>query len=121
MLAPYAKVGTVSSDADVTDQVEFLGLPTFDKWDVRDGRSGRKYLIKDETRKTESQLENCILNHLNGSDQLLARDILHTSPTISYVFYTFISTSYEDTMHYGKFNSAQSWKLTSSFVKKIFT
>ena len=31
---------------DVTDQVGFPGLPTFDKWDVRDGRSGGKYLIK---------------------------------------------------------------------------
>ena len=37
-----------------------------------------------------------------------------------YALYTFISTSYEDTMYSGKFDSTQAWKLTSSFVKLIF-
>ena len=44
--APYSKISTGSSDVYVTVQVEFPGLPTFVKWDVRDGRSGRKYWIK---------------------------------------------------------------------------
>ena len=55
---PYGKVGTGSSDVDVTAQVEFLGLPTFEKWDVLAGISGREYCIKDETHKTEAQLDN---------------------------------------------------------------
>ena len=44
-------VSNGSSNVDVTDQVEFKGIPTGEKWEVRDGRSGRKYWIKDETRK----------------------------------------------------------------------
>ena len=45
--APYGKVSTSSSDVDVTSQVELTGMKTFEKQDVRDGRSGRKYWIKD--------------------------------------------------------------------------
>ena len=35
--------------------------------------------------------------------------------------FTFISTSYEDTMHSGRFDSDQAWALTCKFVKRIFT
>ena len=37
---PYGKVSNGSSGADLTAQFEFPGLTTFEKWGVRDGRSG---------------------------------------------------------------------------------
>ena len=33
---------------------------------------------------------------------------------------SFISTSYDDTKHSGRFESSQAWGLTSKFVKIIF-
>ena len=39
---------------------------------------------------------------------------------MSDALYTFISTSFEDTMHSGKFDQKQAWTLTCSFVKRIF-
>ena len=119
--APYGEVSSGSSNVDITAQVELPSLPNFKKWDVRDGISGRKYWTKDETCNTEAQLGNCIWNQLTGSAQLLVCDILNDSHTMSHTLHTFISTSYEDTMHSGKFDSTQACKLTSSFVKKIFT
>ena len=74
--ALYGKVSTGSSDVDVTAQVEFPGLPNFEKWDVRDGISRRKYWIKDETLKTEAQLVNWIRTQLNGTAQVLAQNLL---------------------------------------------
>ena len=43
------------------------------------------------------------------------------SYSMSESIYVFITSSYEDTMHSGKFDSAQAWTLTCSFVKRIFT
>ena len=76
---------------------------------------------KDETCKTEAQLENWIWTQLTGSTQVLTHDILHNQYAMTHDLYTFIITSYEDTMHSIKFDSTQAWKLTSSFFKKIFT
>ena len=111
--AIYGKYITNTSDVDVTAQIELLGLPIFEKWYICDGTSGRKYWIKDETRKNEAQLKNWIWNQLTGTAQVIIRDLLHDSHTMSHNLYTFISTSDEYTMHYGKFDSNQSWKLIS--------
>ena len=111
--SPYGKVSTGSTDADVTAQVEFPGLTILEKWDVRNERSGRKYCIKYETHKTEVQLDNWMRTQLTGLDQVLAHNLLHDSHTVSHASYTFIRNSYEDTMHSGKFDSTQAWKLTS--------
>lgn len=40
--------------------------------------------------------------------------------SMSDALYTFISTSYQDTMYSGRFDSDQAWTLTCSFVKRIF-
>ena len=66
-------------------------------------------------------MDNFIWTQLTGSDQVIARNLLHDLHTMPNYLYTFIRTSYEDTMHSGKFDSNQGWKLTSSFVKRIFT
>ena len=84
-------------------------------------RYGIKYWIKDETLKTEAQLENWIQAQLNGTAQVIAHNLLHDLRKMSHVLYTFIITSYEDTIHSGKFNSTQAWEITSSFSKQIFT
>ena len=73
----YGKVSTGYYDVDITAQVELRGLPTLEKWDVCDGRSGRKYWIKDEARKIEAQLDNWIRTQLTGPDQVLVRHLLH--------------------------------------------
>jgi hypothetical protein len=57
---------------------------------------------------------------LAGEAQVLAKDLLVDSFAMSDALYTFISTSYEDTMHSWKFTKEQAWSLTSSFVKRIF-
>ena len=101
-------------------QPELPSLPTFSKWDNRDGNNGRRFWIRSETRKTEQQLDGCIRSQLSGAAQVLAKDLLMDSYSMSEALYTFISTSYEDTMHSGKFDSTQAWKLTCSFVKRIF-
>ena len=105
LAAPYGKVITGSFDVDVIAQVILPGLSTFQKQDVRDGRSGRKYWIKDESRKTKAQLKNWIWNQLTGITQVLTRNILHYLHTMLYALYTFIRTSYKDTTHSGKFDS----------------
>ena len=66
-------------------------------------------------------MDNWIRTQLTGSAQVLARNLHHDFHTQSYALYTFIGTSYEDTMHSGKFDSTQYCKLTSSFIKQIFT
>ena len=80
----------------------------------------KRYWIRDETRKTEQQIDGCIRSQLSGPAQLLAKDLLMDFFSMSDVLYTFISTSYEDTMQSGKFDGDQSWTLTCSFVKRIF-
>ena len=40
---------------------------------------------------------------------------------MAHTLYTSISTSYENTTHFGKFDSTQAWNITSSFVKQIFS
>jgi hypothetical protein len=42
-----------TSDCDIAAQQELPGLTSFNKWDNRDGRTGRCFWIRDETRKTE--------------------------------------------------------------------
>ena len=117
----YGKCSTGSSKVYVTAQVELSGMKTFEKWDVRNGISGRKYWIKDETRKTEIQFDNWIRTQLTVPAQVLACDLLNDSHTMSHDLYIFISTPYEYTMHSGKSDSNQAWKLTSSYAKQIFT
>ena len=109
-----------SNEQELTAQPELPGLPSFSKWDNRDGRNGRRFWIREEARKTEQQLDGCIRSQLQGSVQMLAKDLLMDSFSMSDALYTFISTSYEDTMHSGRFDTDQAWTLTCSFVKRIF-
>ena len=56
----YARVswiGRSTSEVEMVSQAELPGLPSFSKWDARDGRNGRRFWIRDETRKTEQQLD----------------------------------------------------------------
>ena len=69
----------------------------------------------------QNNKHNWIQIHLTGPAQVLAHNLLHDLHTISHTLYPFIITSYEDTMHSGKFASSQAWKITSSFFKRIFT
>ena len=123
----YGRSGTSSSSStssdnqDLTAQKELPGLPTFKKWDGLDGRTGRRYWIREEGRKTRHQIDGWIRDHLSGKAQILAQDLLVDSFTMSETLYSFISSSYEDTMHSGRFESEQAWALTCSFVKRIFT
>ena len=105
---------------EIFAQAELPGLPTFKKWDNRDGRNGRRFWIRDESRKTEQQLDGYIRSQLTGASQILAKDLLVDSFAMSDAIYTFISSSYEDSMNSGRFDSDQSWTLTCSFVKRIF-
>ena len=75
-------------------QPELPGLPTFSKWDNRDGNNGRRFWIRSETRKTEQQLDGCIRSQLSGPAQMLAKDLLMDSYSMSEALYTFISTSW---------------------------
>ena len=62
-----------------------------------------------------------IRQQLSGDAQYLARDLLMDSMAMSEELFNFISTSYEDTIHSGRFDSDQAWALTSKFVKRIFS
>ena len=126
----YGRAGTsnnsssstsVNDTHDLVAQRELPGLPNFNKWDGLDGRTGRRYWIREEGRKTRHQLDGWIRDHLSGPAQVLAQDLLVDSFTMSETLYSFISSSYEDTMHSGRFDSSQAWALTCSFVKRIFT
>ena len=125
----YGRAGHSSSGSsssaitthDLVAQRELPGLPNFSKWDGLDGRTGRRYWIREEGRKTRHQLDGWIRDNLTGKAQSLAQDLLVDSFTMSETLYSFISSSYEDTMHSGRFDSAQAWALTCSFVKRIFT
>ena len=121
--AAYGKSYSSSENNDELDllaQAELPGLPTFSKWDNRDRSNGRRFWIREETRKTHQQLDGCFCSQLHGSPQLLAKDLLADSHSKAEALYTFISSSYEDTMHSGKFDSEQARALTCSFVKRLF-
>ena len=109
-----------NDDYESTIQSELPGLPTFEKWDNRDGRHGRRFWIREETRKTEQQLDGCIRSQLIGPAQILAKDMLTDSYAMADAMYNFITSSYEDTMNAGKFDGKQAWTLTCSFVKRVF-
>ena len=109
-----------NDDYESTVQSELPGLPSYAKWDNRDGRHGRRFWIREETRKTEQQLDGCIRSQLAGPAQILAKDMLMDSFAMSDALYNFIISSYEDTMNAGKFDNKQAWTLTCSFVKRIF-
>ena len=109
-----------NSSSDLQAQPELPGLKSFKKWDNQDGSTGRKYWIKKEARSTQTQLDGMIRQQLDGDAQYLARDLLLDSMVMSEEMFNFISTSYEDTMHSGRFDTDQAWALTSKFVKRIF-
>jgi hypothetical protein len=110
-----------SSDTDLQAQPELPGLASFKKWDNHDGATGRKYWIKKECRNTGIQIDGMIRAQLDKTAQYLAKELLIDSMAMSEELFNFISTSYEDTMHSGRFDTHQAWALTSKFVKRIFT
>ena len=109
------------TDTDLEAQPELPGLPTFKKWDNHDGATGRKYWIKKECRNTGIQIDGMIRAQLDKTAQYLAKELLIDAMAMSEELFNFISTSYEDTMHSGRFDTHQAWALTSKFVKRIFT
>ena len=111
---------STTASSDLQAQPELPGLGTFKKWDNQDGSTGRKYWIKKEARSTQHQIDGMIRQQLSGEAQYLAKDLLMDSASMSDAMFNFISTSYEDTMHSGRFESNQAWALTSKFVKRIF-
>jgi hypothetical protein len=115
-----ASSSKASSNADIQSQPELPGLPSFEKWDHTDGGTGRKYWIAKECRKTGIQIDGMIRAQLTGPAQLLAKDLLTDSISMSEALFNFISTSYQDTFNSGRFDTAQAWQLTCKFVKRIF-
>ena len=109
-----------TSNADIASQPELPGLPSFAKWNHSDGGTGRKYWITKECRKTGIQIDGMIRAQLDGQPQLLAKDLLTDSISMSEALFNFISTLYQDTFNSGRFDTAQAWKLTCKFVKRIF-
>ena len=107
-------------EQDLTAQAELPGLPSYEKWDSKYGRNECRFWIHSETRKTEQQLDGAICTQLSGASQILAKNLLMDSFTMSDSLYTFITTSYEDSMNSSCFDSHQAWTLTCSFVKGIF-
>jgi hypothetical protein len=103
----HASTGSTSGTSDIAAQSELPGLKSFSKWDNKDGHTGRCYWIRDETRKTEKQIDGWIRTQLSGPAQLLAKDLLVDSYAMSDALHTFITTSYEDIMHPQKFTSSQ--------------
>jgi hypothetical protein len=108
-----------TSDVDMGSQPELPGLPSFAKWDHTDGGTGRKYWIMKECRKTGIQIDGMIRAQLDGPAQLLAKDLLTESISMSEALFNFISTSYQDTFNSGRFDTDQAWQLTCKFVKRI--
>ena len=109
-----------TSNVDMSSQLELPGLPSFAKWDHTDGGTGRKYWIVKECRKTGIQIDGMIRAQLDGAPQLLAKDLLTDSISMSEALFNFISTSYQDTYNSGRFDTDQAWQLTCKFVKRIF-
>ncbi len=109
------------NSASIDAQQELPGLPSFEKWDHRDGSTGRKYWIKKETHNTNKQLSGMIRHQLTGKAQILASELLMESKTMSDALYQFISTSFEDITHSEKFDDVQAWQLTCKFVKRVFS
>ena len=101
-------------------QQELPGLPSFEKWDHTDGSTGWKYWITKECRKTDQQIDGMICAQLDGEAQFLAKDLLTESIQMSEALFTFISISYQDTFNSGRFDTAQAWRLTCKFIKRIF-
>ena len=84
----YSRPVSGVNEQDLTAKAELPGLPTFSKWDNRDGQNGCRFWIREETRKTEQQLDGCIRTQLTGKAQLLAKDLLLDSYTMSDSLYT---------------------------------
>ena len=77
-----------SNEQELIAQPELPSLSTFDKWDNRDGRNGRRFWIREESRKTEQQLDGCICAQLHGPAQFLAKDLLMDSYSMSDALFT---------------------------------
>lgn len=95
-------------------------MSDFSKWDFRDGSSGRKYWLKKEARNAHRNLDGMIRHSLTNRAQILATNTLIDSKTMCDMIQQFICTSYEDTMHSGRFDSKQAWRMVCKFVKRIF-
>lgn len=117
---PDSFSGGSATQAELEAQPELPGLTSFDKWDKRDGSSGRKYWIKKESRNTYNMLDNMIRQELKGDVQILAKELLMSSRTMSETLVDFISNTYDDTMYSGRFDAPQAWQMISKFVKRIF-
>lgn len=63
-----------NNEQDLRSQTELPVMPSFAKWDNRDGRNGRRYWICKKSRKNEQQL--------------LAKDLLVGSYSMSNALYT---------------------------------
>jgi hypothetical protein len=62
-----------------------------------------------------------ICNQLGGPVQILEKDLLSNSLSISETLFAFISNLYDDTMHSNHFDSSQAWNMNCKFVKHIFS
>jgi hypothetical protein len=113
--------GTSSSTSDLEAQAVLPGLASVDKWDKHDGGTGRKYWIQREARSTARQIDNMIRTQLSGPAQVLAKDLLNDSLSMSEAMFVFISNSYDDTMYSNRFDTHQAWTMTCKFVKRIFS
>jgi hypothetical protein len=71
---------------------------------MHDGSTGRKYWIKKEARNTSKQIDNMIRTQLSGAVQILAKDLLMDSLSMSQLLFSFISNSYDDTLYSGRFD-----------------
>ena len=121
---PFGRKPTSSMASGTTEldfDPELPGLPSYNKWDLRDGSTGRRYWIEKECRKTFLQIESMIRQYLSGPAQLLATDLLMDCKSLCDRLSQFISQSYEDTMNSGRFDASQAWVMTCKFVKRIFT
>ena len=112
--------GKAPSNVELDSQPELPGLPSFEKWDHSDGGTGRKYWITKECRKTNVQLACMIRAQLTGDALDLAKELLAESVSMSETLFIFISTSYQDTLNSGRFDTKKAWELTCKFVKQIF-
>lgn len=119
---PDTDKGTANS-AEMEAQAELSGIRHFSDWDARDGSTGRKYWVKKESRGAYRNLDGMQRHQLNGTGifKSLAHDTLIDSKEWVDLVMNFISTSFEDTMHSGRFDEAQAWRMTCKFVKRIFS
>ena len=98
------------------------GMAMNDRWDVKDGVSGTKFVIQNGVRCLQNSIPFEIREYLMGRTADLAQECFTNSTTFVHHMNTFVDTFYmEEMSNAAGFSKKEAWDLVTAVLIKIFS